>query len=91
MPKESTKATIEQLAMQARARREEIRHEGQEGFYTKPQCWQDEPEQCENMPVFHILQLDGKCYYSCRSDVTELVENLPDIPLYTVASDAKIH
>lgn len=78
-----------QMQAQARARREEIRHEKQEGMQSEIRCWQDEPEECESIPVFHILQLDGACYYTCRAHAEELVDNLPDIPFENV--DAKIH
>lgn len=73
-------AEVTQQEALARASREAIRHEKEEGFVSEVKCWKDEPEQCENLPLAHIKLLDGPCYYTCRTDAAELLEGVPTPP-----------
>lgn len=79
------------MQMQARARREELRHEQKEGYNSTVQCWQDNPTQCKNLPKYYIMVLDGPSFYTCKLDAEELVNDLPDIPYDAKGIDAKIH
>lgn len=75
----------EQALMQARVVREEQRHEEQEGFVTDVVCFEEDSTEkdnrCHRLPIFHIKQIDGVCYYACRRHSKTLVTELEDIPL----------
>jgi hypothetical protein len=89
MEEEMDQAT--QMQAQARARREELRHEKSEGFYTDVKCFQDQPKQCDTLPKYYIKVLDGPAFYSCKKDAEELVRELPDVPLDGVGVDATLN
>jgi hypothetical protein len=82
---ERTISPEEQGLMQARVVREQQRHEREEGFVPDVVCWsvdESEPDQrCHRLPIFHVKQLDGTCYYGCRKHAITLVTELDDIPL----------
>ncbi len=72
-----------QMLAQQRAARARHKHLNPEGFDTEIVCWREDAEgkRCEYVPEFHIEQLDGDCYMSCRKDALELIQTIPVIPL----------
>lgn len=86
-----------QRQIQQRVSRERERHKKQEGFDTDVHCLCNEEgehgheEECLRVPVFHIKQLDGDCYYSCRTCLVTIAEQMPDIPLEKFSRERRVN